>query len=128
MKPADDNETVLYEVNLEADAAIEGPFDTWLRDHIADLLQIDGFRSAEILEDASAPAGRVRRIVQYRLRDQAALDTYLREHAPRMRTQGVAKFGDRYSAERRVLAHREEFIRGSHAVLTAFAPIASRTS
>lgn len=112
MKPADDNETVLYEVNLEADAAIEGPFDTWLRDHIADLLQIDGFRSAEILEDASAPAGRVRRIVQYRLRDQAALDTYLREHAPRMRTQGVAKFGDRYSAERRVLAHREEFIRG----------------
>ncbi len=112
MKPADDNETVLYEVNLEADAAIEGPFDTWLRDHIADLLQIDGFRSAEILDYASAPAGRVRRIVQYRLRDQAALDTYLREHAPRMRAQGVAKFGERYSAERRVLAHREEFIRG----------------
>jgi hypothetical protein len=29
-----------------------------------------------------------------------------------MRAQGVAKFGDRFSAERRVLAHREEFIRG----------------
>ncbi len=112
MTPGDDNQTVLYEVNLEADAAIAGPFDTWLRDHIADLLQIDGFRSAEILEDASAPPGRVRRIVQYRLRDQAALDAYLREHAPRMRAQGVAKFGERYGAERRVLAHREEFVRG----------------
>jgi uncharacterized membrane protein len=109
----DDNETVLYEVNLDAEAGIEGPFDTWLRDHIADVLQFDGFLSAEVLDDATAPAGRIRRIVQYRLRNQAALDAYLREHAPRMRAQGVEKFGERYSAERRVLAHREEFVRGA---------------
>ena len=57
MGPNDDNETVLYEVNLEANAAIAGPFDTWLRDHIADMLQFDGFLSAEILDDA----GRARR-------------------------------------------------------------------
>lgn len=113
MKAGDDTDSVIYEVNMEADAAIEGPFDTWLRDHIADLLQFPGFLSAEILGDATAPAGKVRRIVQYRLRDQAALDTYLRDHAPRMRAQGVAKFGERFSAERRVLAHREEFIRGA---------------
>ena len=113
MTPDDDNETVLYEVNLDADAAIAGPFDTWLRDHIADVLQFDGFLSAEILEDDTAPEDRIRRIVQYRLRNQAALDAYLREHAPRMRAQGVEKFGERYTAERRVLAHREEFIRGA---------------
>jgi hypothetical protein len=112
VKRDDDNDSVLYEVNLEADAAIEGPFDTWLRDHIADLLQFDGFRSAEILEDRTAPPGRVRRIVQYRLRDQAALDSYVANQAPRMRAQGVEKFGDRFTTERRVLAHREEFIRG----------------
>jgi hypothetical protein len=109
----DDNETVLYEVNLDADAAIEGPFDTWLRDHIADVLQFEGFQSAEILDDTAAPDGRIRRIVQYRLRNQAALDAYLRDHAPRMRAQGVEKFGDRFQAERRMLAHREEFIRGA---------------
>jgi len=109
----DDNESVLYEVNLEADAAIEGAFDTWLRDHIADLLQFKGFLSAEILGDDSQPPGKVRRIVQYRLRDQAALDDYVRDHAPRMRAQGIEKFGDRFSTERRVLAHREEFIRGA---------------
>ena len=113
MAPDDDNETVLYEVNLDADAAIAGPFDTWLRDHIADVLQFDGFLSAEILDDDTASEGRIRRIVQYRLRNQAALDAYLREHAPRMRAQGVEKFGERYTAERRVLAHREEFIRGA---------------
>jgi len=98
---------------MEADAAIEGPFDTWLRDHVADMLQLPGFRSAEILGDSSAPAGRIRRIVQYRLQDQATLDAYLREQAPRMRAQGVAKFGQRFTADRRVLAHREEFIRGA---------------
>ncbi len=113
MAPDDDNETVLYEVNLDADAAIAGPFDTWLRDHIADVLQFDGFLSAEILDDDTAPEDRIRRIVQYRLRDQAALDAYLREQAPRMRAQGVEKFGERYTAQRRVLAHREEFIRGA---------------
>ena len=107
-----ENPGVIYEVNLEADAYIAGPFDTWLRDHIADMLQFEGFRSAEILDDPSAPEGRIRRIVQYRLRDQAALDGYLANHAPHMRAQGVARFGDRFSAERRVLPHREEFVRG----------------
>jgi Protein of unknown function (DUF3667)/Domain of unknown function (DUF4286) len=111
--PDDDNESVIYEVNLDAEAGIEGPFDTWLRDHVADVLQFDGFLSAEILSDPTAPAGRIRRIVQYRLRDQAALDAYLRDHAPRMRAQGVEKFGERFRAERRVLAHREEFVRGA---------------
>ncbi len=108
-----ENEGVIYEVNLEADAEIAGPFDTWLRDHIADMLQLPGFQAAEILGDTAAPQGKVRRTVQYRLRDQAALDDYLRFHAPRMRQQGVERFGDRYVADRRVLAHREDFITGA---------------
>ena len=112
MQALSDSSSVIYEVNLEADAAIAAPFDTWLRDHVADMLQIEGFRSAEILDDASAPEGRIRRIVQYRLSDRAALDEYLAVHAPRMRAQGTERFGDRYTASRRVLPHREEFLRG----------------
>ncbi len=108
-----ENAGVIYEVNLEADAAIEAAFDTWLRDHIADMLQLPGFRAAEILDDRSAPSGRIRRTVQYRLADQQSLDAYLAVHAPRMRARGVELFGDRYTAERRVLAHREDFITGA---------------
>ena len=108
----DGQRTVIYEVNLEADAAIEGPFDTWLRDHVADMLQIDGFLAAEVLVDGSAPPGSIRRSVHYRLSNQAALDDYLRTHAPRMREKGVALFGDRFTAQRRTLAHREDFLRG----------------
>jgi hypothetical protein len=113
VQPPPESRNVVYEVNLEADAEIAGPFDTWLRDHIADMLQFDGFRSAEILEDPSAPPGRIRRVVQYRLRDALALDDYLANHAPRMRAQGVERFGDRFKADRRVLPHREEFVRGA---------------
>jgi len=113
VQPPPESRSVLYEVSLEADAEIAGPFDTWLRDHIADMLQFDGFRSAEILDDPAAPAGRIRRVVQYRLRDALALDDYLANHAPRMRAQGVARFGERFTAERRVLPHREEFVRGA---------------
>lgn len=104
---------VIYEVSLEADAEIAGPFDTWLRDHIADMLVLPGFLSAEILSDEGTAPGRVSRVVQYRLRDQAALDEYLRDHAPRMQAQGLERFGSRYSAEQRVLAHREQFLRGA---------------
>jgi Protein of unknown function (DUF3667)/Domain of unknown function (DUF4286) len=108
-----ENAGVIYEVNLEADAAIEAAFDTWLRDHIADMLQLPGFRAAEILGDRSAPSGKIRRTVQYRLADQESLDAYLAVHAPRMRARGVELFGDRYTADRRVLAHREDFITGA---------------
>ncbi len=104
---------VIYEVDLDADPAIEGPFDTWLRDHIADVLQFPGFLSAEILAASIAPGDRIRRTVQYRLRDRAALDDYLENHATRLEAQGAALLGDRFVATRRVLAHREEFIRGA---------------
>ncbi len=104
---------IIYEVDLEADAAIEGPFDTWLRDHIADVLQFPGFLSAEILSASAAPDDRIQRTVQYRVRDRAALDDYLGNHAPRLEAQGTALLGERFIATRRVLAHREEFMRGA---------------
>jgi len=105
---------VIYEVVLEADAAIEREFDTWLRDHVADMLALPGFLSAEILEqsDVPPPADRITRTVLYRLRDRAALDDYLRDHAARMRAHGLALFGDRFAARRRVLDARDHFEAG----------------
>ena len=100
---------VVYAVDLDADASIEAPFDTWLRDHVADVMQLPGFLSAEILVDAAPPAGRVRRTVQYRLRDRASLDDYLERHAPQLRESGVRLFGDRYTASRRVCLHASGF-------------------
>lgn len=95
---------VIYEVNLQVDAGIAQDYQAWLEAHVDDLLALPGFVGATLfaVQEPLEP-GRVGWCVQYRLRDMAALDAYLREHAPRMRDLGVARFGGRFTATRRVL-------------------------
>lgn len=96
---------VLYEVNIEVDASAHDEYRVWLRGHIAEILALPGFTGAKVFEvlDPPASAGRIALCVQYALKDQAALDDYLREHAPRLRADGMARFGGRFQASRRVL-------------------------
>ena len=96
---------LVYEVNLEVEAAIAADYRDWLRGHVAEILALPGFLDARTFEvlDPAPTAGRIALCVQYRLTDAAALDAYLREHAPRLRADGVARFGERVRAQRRVL-------------------------
>jgi hypothetical protein len=97
--------SLVYEVNLEVDAAIAADYRAWLEDHVAQILALPGFTGARIYEvlEPQPPATLVALCVQYTLRGRDDFDAYLREHAPRMRADGVARFGDRFRAERRVL-------------------------
>ncbi len=74
-----------------ADAAEDVPkrWLAWLRDeHIADVMQA-GVVSAQIVAmDADIPTFEVR----YRFPDRATFDTYVSEHAPRLRDEGLRKF------------------------------------
>jgi quinol monooxygenase YgiN len=96
---------LLYEVELAVESGIAEAFRAWLPGHVAELLALPGFLSAEILdvEEPSPPAGEVALCVRYRLRDRAALDAYLRDHAVRLRGDGQARFGGRFRASRRLL-------------------------
>ena len=96
----------VYEVSLDVDAGVIDAYRAWLRAHVAEICALPGFLGAELFDvlEPAAPAGRVALCVQYRLRDAAALDAYLRDHAPRMRADGLARFGGRFEASRRVLA------------------------
>lgn len=96
---------IVYEVNLDVDSAIADEYRAWLAEHIAHMLDLPGFTGAhtfEVVDPAPAP-DRIVFCVQYQLRDAAALDAYLRDHAARMRADGVARFGERQRASRRVL-------------------------
>jgi hypothetical protein len=95
---------VIYEVTLHAHIEVADAYLAWLRAHVADMLALPGFERAEL--DALETASTAERswCVRYRMRDRAALDDYLRDHAPRMRADGVARFGDSFRAERRILA------------------------
>jgi hypothetical protein len=96
---------VVYEVNLDVAAEVIDAYRGWLDAHVAEILALPGFTGARLFEVAEpAPAeGRIALCVQYQLRDAAALDAYLREHAARMRADGQARFGGRFTASRRIL-------------------------
>lgn len=102
---AGSNAGVIYEVNLDLDAAIADEYRVWLREHIAQICALPGFLGADLhaVTDPAPAPGRSALSVRYRLRDAAALDDYLREHAPRLRAEGTARFGGRFNASRRVL-------------------------
>lgn len=96
---------VFYEVTLHVQAGIADDYAAWLRGHVDEMLALPGFLHADVARQAEpAPAGdEVVFCCRYRLVDADALQAYLREHAPRMRADGVARFGDGFRASRRVL-------------------------
>lgn len=96
---------VIYQVNIEVDAAAHDDYRVWLHEHIAEILALPGFAGAKLFEVLEPPpsAGRVGLCVQYALKSREALDDYLRDHAPRLRADGMSRFGGRFQATRRVL-------------------------
>jgi hypothetical protein len=98
-------EGVVYEVNLDVDAAIRDDYLAWLADHMREIRALPGVDDARLLEvhEPGAAPGRMSLCVHYTMRDADALATYLREHAPRLRAAGEARFGGRFHASRRVL-------------------------
>lgn len=96
---------IAYEVNLDVDADVFAPFRAWLDEHVRHMLALPGFVSAEILErtDPPPPNGRRSLCTIYRLASEQHLARYLREDAPRMRADGLARFPDQFSATRRIL-------------------------
>ena len=101
---------VLYEVNLEVDRDVADDFVAWLRAHVAQMLSLPGFLGVQVHDvlDPLADDGRIGLCLQYRMRDMGALHAYLRDHSAGMRADGIARFGDRFRASRRVLRLRTD--------------------
>lgn len=96
---------IIYEVNLQVNPARVDEYRLWLRAHIAEILTLPGFVGAQCFEvdEPVAADGWQSLCVQYRLVDAAALQAYLEAHAPRLRADGLARFGSDFRAQRRVL-------------------------
>ena len=100
---------ITYEVDIEIDADVAAEYRAWLAAHIEEILALPGFSGASLATriDPAPAQGRVSLVVAYRLNDEAALARYLIEHAPRLREEGIARFGGRFAASRRVLRRLE---------------------
>jgi len=93
---------IVYEVRVDVDAAVAAEYREWLGAHVREILAIPGFTGAELYRE-DPDAGHAVFTVRYHLNDRTALASYLSEHAPRLRADGVARFGDRMRASRRVM-------------------------
>ncbi|MCB0713972.1 MAG: DUF4286 family protein [Ignavibacteriae bacterium] len=123
----------IYEVNIRALKEIADSYETWLSTHINEIIQLDGFISAEwslveedqetkdleeavrqavrldesvpheIREAAAAPVETKLYCIQYRLRDRESLENYFTHHVESMRQDGIDRFGTKFAATRRVM-------------------------
>jgi len=103
---------LIYEVTLVIERDIVEPFDGWLAEHIEEMLAIPGFLKADVFALEDDAQGRARRVTQYFLESENHLEQYFVGNAEQMRQAGVDRFGDQFSASRRVL--RQSDIAGGH--------------
>ncbi len=99
---------VIYEVTLQPEPSIQAEFDAWLEDHVQEMLALPGFLEAGVYRSEDPGSGDILRTVHYVLRDRQALDAYLRDHADRMRSRGIERFGEAFRASRRILESLED--------------------
>lgn len=93
---------LIYEVTVTVDAAIEADFLEWLRAHIVDMAGLEEIQEARLFRSLEED-GDVVFVSQYRMASRQAYESYLEHHAVRMRGDAKERFGDQFSASRRVL-------------------------
>ncbi len=97
------DQAVIYEVNLTIDNQVVDEFDAWLQKHVNEMLAIPGFISASTSVIENNDEETKQRCVQYRLVNHKALDSYFENDAERMRADGLNKFPNKMTAQRRIL-------------------------
>jgi hypothetical protein len=99
---------VLYEVNLTVNKEIQTEYLAWMPGHLQDMLQFDGFNKANFWEElpmdpTASPTATRHFVAQFEITNYDYLQNYFKHHATRMRQEAIDKFGNKFSANRRVL-------------------------
>ena len=108
----------VYEVSLSIVREVAAEFDDWLATHVREMLELPGFVRAVTFAAEDDDPDRVRRITQYYLENDEALEAYLSGPAEAMRQEALVRFPDRLVASRRVLHHADSAAETSTPVAT----------
>ncbi len=101
---------IKYEVTLYVSKEIDTVFFQWLKQHAVEMLKYNGFVSAKLYQQLECEDNNKVFVAYYELETLEHLNDYLKNHVQAMREDGVRKFGDQFSATRRVLALEEVLI------------------
>lgn len=97
---------IIYEVELTIAEEIVNEYMAWLPQHIDDMLQIDGFLSADLEEVLEPISESTVLVVRYGVRSELDLFDYFELQAPIFRQEAIDKFGDHFLASRRILKRK----------------------
>lgn len=98
---------ITYEVVIEVDQSIYDAYVKWLRDHVRELLQINGFTQASIWQDKDNSCLLT---VRYLVRSYEDLQSYLHNHAQRLRKDAEIRFGTQIKIRRNIQKLLEEIV------------------
>ena len=93
---------IVYEVNLHVDAIAADEYSEWLGPHIEQILDIQGFRKAEWFV-CDSDDDKVHWSIRYHLDNRGSLVNYQKNHAPALIQEGIDKFGEYLTSDRRVM-------------------------
>jgi hypothetical protein len=102
----------VYEVTHTVDREVIADFDSWLGQHIDEMLTIDGIVRAASFSTDDDDDGRPRRVSRYDFDTDTDLENYLAGPAAVMRLSAEEKFAGRFDVVRRVL-HENQVVDGS---------------
>ena len=94
---------ICYQVNLQVlDTSRNEELLNWLRRHIDEMLQFDGFERAQLMLDIeSNPSNFIS--IEYFVKDRQKLEDYFNNHTSKMRQEGINLFSGTFEASRRIL-------------------------
>lgn len=100
-----------YEVNLRISSDIYDEYVQWLTPHIKKMLTFKGFLQAELHEEKENNTDpNVRQLTAiYHVDTQENLQNYFSSMAQTMREDGIKRFGNKFTAQRRILKLKEKF-------------------
>lgn len=96
---------IIYNVTVKVEAEIAEPYLNWLKeDHIPKIMATGCFTEYRIcrmldLDEGDGPT----LVVQYHAPARESYETYLRDHAPRLREEAFERWGNRFLAYRSLM-------------------------
>ena len=94
---------IVYEVNLQVDSIEAEEYAEWLEPHIEQILEFEGFEGAERFV-CDAEDEKAHWSIRYHLDSRESLENYQKNHAPALIKEGLDRFGEYLTANRRVMA------------------------
>lgn len=91
---------VVYQVDIQlADTSIKDNYLTWLSKHVNEMLELEGFQSAQVLANSEHP---LHLSIRYQVSSRDLLEHYFQNHASKMRAEGIRLFQDKFTAKREI--------------------------